>query len=231
VVVTPLENDSGQYLVTEDRCMHFETELACADEVIAAARRLIIGKGDAQLHENFLLEPVLQSDFRVAIFGAGHVGTATVDVLSKLDCDIRWIDNRRNIFPARLPDNVMAVESGTPAQEVAAMPPGTYYLILTHSHPLDFEICDQVLRRGDFSYCGLIGSLSKRRRFERDMRKQAMPDALLEQLVCPIGVAGIDSKKPAEIAIAIAADILRVRDAAAAAFQDNDAVPDNLRVL
>jgi xanthine dehydrogenase accessory factor len=231
VLVTPLEHGSGKYLVTGERCMNFDTQLACADEVIAAARQLIAGNGCAQLLDDFLLEPVLQSEFRVAIFGAGHVGAATVDALARLDCDIRWIDSRRNIFPARLPDNVTAVESAIPAQEVAAMPPGTYYLILTHSHPLDFEICDQVLRRGDFGYCGLIGSISKRRRFERDMRKQSMPDAMLEELVCPIGVAGIDGKKPAEIAIAIAAEILRVRDAAAATNRENDAVPDNLHVL
>lgn len=231
VLVTPLGNVGGRYLVTEERCMQFATELACPDGVIAGARELITANGRATLLDNFLLEPALQSEFRVAIFGAGHVGAATVDVLARLDCDIRWIDSRRNIFPAQLPANVAAVESATPAQEVAAMPPGTYYLVLTHSHPLDFEICDQVLRRGDFGYCGLIGSMSKRRRFERDMRRQSMPDALLEKLVCPIGVEGIEGKKPAEIAIAIAAEILRLRDAAAAANKDNDAVPDNLHVL
>ncbi len=231
VLATPLAENAGRYLVTGDHCMQFDTNAACEDEMIAVARRLIAGNGSAQLHNDFLLEPVIKSDFQIAIFGAGHVGAATVDVLSKLDCVIRWIDNRRNIFPARLPANVTAVESGDPAQEVAAMPPGTCYLVLTHSHPLDFEICDQVLRRGDFRYCGLIGSLSKRKRFERDMRKQAMPDALLEKLVCPIGVAGIESKKPADIAVAVAAEILQVRDANAATIEDNDAMPDKLRVI
>jgi xanthine dehydrogenase accessory factor len=123
------------------------------------------------------------------------------------------------------------VESASPAQEVAAMPRGTNYLVMTHSHPLDFEICDQVLRRGDFAYCGLIGSLSKRRRFEREMRKQAMPDALLDRLTCPVGVGGIASKKPVDIAIAVAAELLRVRDAAGAAKPDNVAMPDNVHIL
>ena len=231
VVITPVDEAAGRYLVTEDRCTNFETEVACGNEAIAAARQMIIDKSGAILKGGLLMEPILQCNFHVAIFGAGHVGAATVDILSKLDCNIRWIDSRRNIFPAHLPDNVTSVESGSPALEVAAMPRGTNYLVMTHSHPLDYEICEQVLRRGDFAYCGLIGSHSKRRRFERVMRKHAMPDTLLERLTCPIGVSGIASKKPADIAIAVAAELLRTRDVAGTASKDNDAVHENVHIL
>ncbi len=235
VMVTPRDGETGKFLVTEDRCMHFESNIRCPEETVAAARQMIIDHASARLQDSFLMEPILQCDFHVAIFGAGHVGAATVDVLSRLDCNIRWIDARRNIFPAQLPNNVTAVESGNPADEVAAMPQGTNYLVMTHSHALDYEICDQVLRRGDFAYCGLIGSRSKRRRFERTMRKQGKSDSLLVRLTCPIGVPGIESKKPADIAVAVAADLLRVRDAAGAAKQDNDRIPepvnDNVRVI
>ena len=221
--------------MTEERCIHFDERSECPGEIVAAARHLIVDNGSAVLLDNFLLEPILPCKFHIAVFGAGHVGAATVDVLSKLDCRIRWIDSRRNIFPANLSGNVTAVESGNPALEVAAMPQGSTYLVLTHSHPLDFDICARVLQRGDFAYCGLIGSLSKRRRFERSMRKQGMTDALLAHLTCPIGVSGIESTKPAEIAIAVAAEILRIRDAAEAANRDNDKVPknvnDNVHVL
>ncbi len=84
---------------------------------------------------------------------------------------------------------------------------------MTHSHALDFDICDRILRRNDARYCGLIGSMSKRRRFEKRYRQQGMSDALLSQLVCPIGVEGISGKKPAEIAVAASAEILRIYEA------------------
>lgn len=231
VLVTPLHEHGGKYLITENRCLSFDTADPCDEAVIGAARRIVAGSDVPQRVDNFLLEPVLPSAFHVAIFGAGHVGTATVDVLQKLDCQIRWVDSRRQVFPDRLPANVTAVETDDPAREVAAMPRETHYLVMTHSHPLDFDICDRVLRRGDFAYCGLIGSLSKRRRFERLMRKQAMPDALLDRLTCPIGVSGIESKKPADIAIAVAAELLQLRDAALAGIEDNDAIPENVRIL
>jgi xanthine dehydrogenase accessory factor len=231
VLVTPLGAETGRYLLTGDRCLQYDTDNACAEEVMTVARQMLGGTDTARVVDDFILEPIRDSDFNVAIFGAGHVGAATVDVLAKLDANIRWIDNRRNIFPAHLAENVMAVESAHPSEEVAALPAGTYYLVMTHSHPLDFEICDRVLRRGDFSYCGLIGSLSKRRRFERLMRKQAMPETLLDSLICPIGIAGIASKKPAEIAVAVVAELLRFRDAASAAIDNNAAGIENVRVL
>lgn len=160
-----------------------------------------------------LYEPLRDSDFHIAVFGAGHVGAAVVDVLSRLDCRIRWIDSRRGMLPESPPPGVLPIETESPVDEVGALPAGAYYLVLTHSHPLDYEICGRVLARDDFAWCGLIGSRSKRRRFEKLMRQQGMSGQRLDRLTCPIGVDGIAGKRPAEIAIAVAAQMLRVRDA------------------
>ena len=89
------------------------------------------------------------------------------------------------------------------------MPPRSCYLVMTHSHALDFNICDRILRRDDAVYCGLIGSLTKRRRFEKRFAEQGMQEHDIKKLVCPIGVGGISGKKPAEIAVAAAAEVLQ----------------------
>jgi len=199
-----------------------------ADAGIVARARDMLARGAPACREvQDLFEPIVASDLNIAVFGAGHVGAAVVSMLSQLDCNIRWIDNRERIF-RKVPGNVRAVETGDPVLEVAAMPPGSYYLIMTHSHPLDFEICDRVLRRNDAGYCGLIGSLTKRRRFVKRFRQQGMSDASLERLTCPIGVEGISGKKPAEIAVSVAAEILRLRERTANASR---AYPDNVRPL
>ena len=70
-----------------------------------------------------------------------------------------------------------------------------------------------MLQRDDFAYCGLIGSLSKRRRFEKLMRDAGMSNTALQKLTCPIGIDGIRGKKPAEIAVAVSAELLKTRDA------------------
>jgi xanthine dehydrogenase accessory factor len=214
-----------KFVVSADNVFGVE-DGACDREVIEAARGLLQG-GAAAVKDGMFYEPVLGSDFNIAVFGAGHVGAAVVNLLSGLDCNIRWIDSRRDIFRAP-PRNVRTIETSEPALEVAAMPPSSYYLVMTHSHPLDFDICDRILRRGDAAYCGLIGSLTKRRRFEKRFRQQGLPQGAVEQLVCPIGVTGISGKKPTEIAIAVAAEILRLHEKSLAPER---ALPDNVHPI
>ena len=196
-------------------------------EALAAQARDVLESGKPELREDFFFEPIVGSDFNIAVFGAGHVGSAVVQALSGLDCNIRWIDNRRDIFRST-PRNVRAIEALEPALEVAAMPVSSCYLVMTHSHPLDFDICDRILRRDDFAYCGLIGSTSKRRRFEKRFREQGLSQRQVDRLVCPIGVDGITGKKPAEIAIAAAADLLRAHEQAT---QGKRTLPDNVRPI
>jgi xanthine dehydrogenase accessory factor len=193
-------------------------------EIIGRARYGLDTGRIVQRSDDWLLEMVVSSDLNIAVFGAGHVGAAVVQSLSALDCNIRWVDSRRNMF-RHTPANVRTIEAADPALEVAAMPTGSCYLVMTHSHALDYEICDRILRRRDAAYCGLIGSVSKRRRFEKRYRAEGLSDEALESLVCPIGIAGISGKKPAEIALAAAAEVLQayesVRRAAAIAYPDN----------
>ena len=195
------------------------------ERMVAVARDILEGEKPVacrQVQEFY--EPAVMPDLNIAVFGAGHVGSAVVRALSGLDCNIRWVDSRRNMF-RDVPGNVRAIEASEPALEVAAMPAGSYYLVMTHSHSLDFDICDRILRRSDERYCGLIGSLSKRRRFEKRFRQQGMAQGMIDRLVCPIGVDGISGKKPAEIAVSVAAEVLKVRELAAepgvAAYPDN----------
>lgn len=150
--------------------------------------------------------------FPISIFGAGHVGEALVRVLAPLGAQIAWIDTREDVFPAELPANVRAISTDVPEQAVADAPPGTCFLVLTHSHALDFELCMAIYRRKDFAYFGLIGSDTKRARFERRFIERGIAAERLEELTCPIGIAGIQSKLPQSIAIGVAAQLLQLRE-------------------
>lgn len=226
VVATRISRSApAKFVVTADQVFG-----AASDEVdanmVAGARAVLSGDRKASRDVQLFYEPVVAPDLNIAVFGAGHVGTAVVATLSSLDCNIRWVDSRRNVFRS-VPANVKAIETADPAMEVAAMPAGAFYLIMTHSHSLDFEICDRILRRRDARYCGLIGSLSKRRRFVKRYRQQGMPDKLLDSLTCPIGVDGISGKKPAEIAVAAAAEVLRLHEQAAVVSYPENVHPLN----
>jgi xanthine/CO dehydrogenase XdhC/CoxF family maturation factor len=129
-------------------------------------------------------------NFSIVLFGAGHVGRALVRTFADLDCRITWVDARDDAFPASVPDNVEVAITDAPEAEVAAAPPGAYFLVMTHSHPLDEALCECILRRGDFAYFGLIGSLSKRRQFEKRLEARGVTKDRLATMTCPIGIEG-----------------------------------------
>jgi xanthine dehydrogenase accessory factor len=217
----------AKLIITEQQV--FAAEVDAANRSLVRKAREILSQNPKTTRDvQEFFEPIVAPDLNIAVFGAGHVGTAVVSALSDLDCNIRWVDSRPKMF-RQVPTNARAIDASDPSLEVAAMPADSFYLVMTHSHAMDFEICDRILRRRDARYCGLIGSLSKRRRFEKRYRQQGMSQPVIDQLVCPIGVDGISGKKPAEIAVAAAAEILKVRERAVAAVEED--YPDNVRPL
>lgn len=146
----------------------------------------------------------------VALFGAGHVGRAVVAAMAPLPCRVRWADVRGD-FLDPLPANVAVA-----AHDIANVPTGAFVLVMTHSHPLDLDLVDAALRRCDLPWIGLIGSLTKRRRFEGQLRARGLAQPAIDRLVCPIGIRGIDGKEPAVIAASVAAQLLMAFEAQAA---------------
>jgi xanthine dehydrogenase accessory factor len=153
-----------------------------------------------------------QDQIELYLFGAGHVGSALVRALQDLPVRINWIDTRDDILPPSPPPGVKPICSDTPEAEVDAATPNSYFLVMTHDHGLDQRLCEQILKRDDFAYFGLIGSSSKRRNFETRMRRRGVDPDRFSGMTCPIGIRGIHSKHPAQIAISVAAEILQVYD-------------------
>jgi xanthine dehydrogenase accessory factor len=147
----------------------------------------------------------------VLVFGAGHVGRALARSLSLLPFRVRWIDAREGEFgTAPLGANVEMVVTERWGEELGRAPPDAAYVVLTHSHSLDSLIVSAILERGDFTYCGLIGSLTKRRVFEHAFREVGIPEDRIARLVCPIGDRGVDDKRPEVIAALVAAELVEV---------------------
>ena len=158
-----------------------------------------------------LRETIRPDALHVVIFGAGHVGLALVHILGTLPCRVTWVDARDELFPETVPDNVTLEVTDTPEAVIDHAPPDSCFLIMTHDHALDQRLCEQLLRRDDVAYFGLIGSQTKRRKFEHRFRARGIDPDRVARIVCPIGEPGIDGKQPAVIAVAVAAQLLRLR--------------------
>ncbi|MEP3047784.1 MAG: xanthine dehydrogenase accessory protein XdhC [Roseibium sp.] len=142
------------------------------------------------------------------LFGAGHVGKALVLALAPLPFDVRWIDSRSDQFPGAVPANVTKICSSIPASILDDAKDCAFVLAMTHSHALDEEIMRRALLLQKFDFCGVIGSKTKRVRFQKRLKAAGLSDSLVSSMVCPIGVTEIKSKHPAAIAAGIAVDLL-----------------------
>ena len=161
--------------------------------------------------EELFFEYLPAANFNVVLFGAGHVGRAVVKILADLPCKVTWIDSREQPFPVPIPQSVETHISDIPAEEVANARAGSYFLVMTHNHQLDQEICEAIFKRFDFAYLGLIGSVSKRRQFERRLLARGITAPRLAEMTCPIGggTNGPMSKEPMAIAVSVVMELLQ----------------------
>lgn len=142
------------------------------------------------------------------LFGAGHVGRALAPLLASLPLHVHWIDTREEEFPDPVPGNITTLSNEAPVEVIKTASSGAYFLIMTHQHPLDFAILEAALAREDSAYIGVIGSQSKARRFRMRLAHRGVSDALIDSIRCPIGFSSVPGKRPAEIAVSVAAEII-----------------------
>jgi xanthine dehydrogenase accessory factor len=183
--------------------------------------RVLAARGAAGKDEAAAPRPFTKTPFEehfgevttpVLLFGAGHVGRAVVLALAPLAFTVRWIDSRPDQFPQYVPQNVVTVCTEAVDRELAEAPRDAMVIVMTHSHPLDFDITVAALRRRTFDFVGLIGSDTKRARFVSFARQMGVAEGDINLLICPIGITEIKGKEPAVIAVALAAQLLMVSE-------------------
>lgn len=143
----------------------------------------------------------------VLVLGSGHVGRALASALRPLPLRPLLIDSRADELAQAAP-GIETECTPLPEARIRSAEPGSAYVVLTHDHGLDFMLTREALARGDAAYVGMIGSRTKRVRFERWLARGDDPPVNVPQLVCPIGAAGLGDKRPEVIAAFVAAEVL-----------------------
>lgn len=195
----------------EFEAIHAARELLNAGKPAIQSRVFSLGKDLTQCcggKVTLLFECFPPCRFNIVLFGAGHVGKALAAILSELPCRVRWVDTRDDIFPRPVPANIETTAMQNAFDAVESCPKGAYYLVMTHSHEIDIELCEAILTRGDSRYCGLIGSKSKGAKFRSRLKKKGFTAEELGRLTCPIGLRSIPGKTPMEVAVSVAGQLL-----------------------
>ncbi|MCW3837408.1 xanthine dehydrogenase accessory protein XdhC [Sphingomonas canadensis] len=181
---------------------------SCAGIVEPGLRRgTVEARGPRPEKGDGFVEPEETDTLPVLMFGAGHVGRAVMARAGGLPLHIGWYDSRPEF--TEIPGAVLADEDAM-AECAAAAPAEAAVVILTHDHALDYRLAAAALR-GRAGHVGLIGSRTKRARFQSRFDAEGIDAA---RLACPIGLPGVKGKEPEVIAISILAQLLQLRDAA-----------------
>jgi xanthine dehydrogenase accessory factor len=170
---------------------------------------LALVRADAATLER-LIEEEMRNEMakpQVLLFGAGHVGLALARSLGLLPLAVALVDDRE-ADPGALPTGVCFQRVDDPELLVEGAPAGSAFLILTHSHALDYRLAAAALARADARYVGMIGSFTKRARFERWFLQRGGSPEALRRFTCPIGGRATRDKRPEVIAALATAEIL-----------------------
>lgn len=144
------------------------------------------------------------------LYGAGHVARALAPMLVALDFAVTVVDERDEWLS---PDAFPGCETlrTDPRAHARALPddPRRYVLIVTHDHGIDQDLGEVLLPKA-CAWLGMIGSRGKVSRFLVRWTAAGLDPALFDRLCAPVGL-DLGAETPAEIAVAVAAELVRVR--------------------
>ncbi|HUG39167.1 MAG TPA: XdhC family protein [Longimicrobiales bacterium] len=173
----------------------------------AASRPGASGEGAVTLYA----EPHRRTN-RLFIVGAGHIAVPLAELGGLLGLDVVVLDDREEFatadrFPAGA--SVRRVDFADPFREAV---PGTDDLVIlvTRAHRYDFDCLSRLVREHPLPrYIGMVGSRRRVRAAFTALLQAGVPRERLAAVHAPIGL-DIGAETPAEIAVAIAAEIVAV---------------------
>jgi xanthine dehydrogenase accessory factor len=159
----------------------------------------------------FFIEPV-NAPSHLIIFGGGHVALPLARVASIIGFDYTIVEDRPDFATReRFPDaRDLIISNSDELEDKVSFSESDYVAIVTRSHELDYLALKKVLRKS-VRYLGLIASKVKKKQVFEQLAKEGFSEKIINQIHSPIGL-DIAAQTPEEIAISIAAELIKVKN-------------------
>jgi xanthine dehydrogenase accessory factor len=215
-------------LIAEDGATVGTVGGGAIEQVVMEAARAALERGGAALVKRHLTQELgmccggemsvfveaVEPAPRLYLFGAGYIAKPLAAIAAGCGFEVTVVDERPEWATGeRFPTSRVRVESAEDAARALDSAPGDFAVVVTHDHAIDQRVVQHLLRK-PFRFVGMIGSLSKQRKFALRLRARGFGDAEIARLHTPLGV-GIGAATPEEIAVSVIAQLIAVRRGAA----------------
>ncbi len=163
--------------------------------------------------EDWLYKAKLGYKDHLYIIGGGHCALALSKVMSMMDFYIHLFEERKNLNTVERNTFVHEKKILNDYSELSQLiPPGenNYVVVMTFGYRTD-DIAVKALLQKQFKYFGLLGSKKKIEKMFSSYNSEGIDLSLLQKIHSPIGIQ-IKSETPEEIAVSIAAEIIKVKN-------------------
>jgi xanthine dehydrogenase accessory factor len=163
---------------------------------------------------DFLFEEKLGYKNKLFIVGGGHCALALSELISKMNFYISLFDDRESLNTLdknRFVHEKYIIKNYEKIGDFIPSGGNHFVVVMTLGYQSD-EIVIRRLLEKDFKYFGVLGSKAKMAMLFKDLKNEGFSKEILDKIHTPIGLP-INSRTPEEIAVSIAAEIIRVKNA------------------
>lgn len=157
---------------------------------------------------------LLGNEKKIVICGAGHVSMPVIEIAKMMGFHVTAIDDRPQFVQNALDHGADKGICRGFEEALSEIPgdPDTFFIIVTRGHMSDSECLLSTVNK-PHAYIGMIGSRRKVGLVKQMLADNGVPHDVIESVHTPIGLE-IGAETPEEIAIAILAEIIEVKNKA-----------------
>ncbi len=171
---------------------------------------------------------LLGNEKKMVICGAGHVSMPVIEIAKMLGFRVTAIDDREQFVQNALDHGADEGICSSFGEALAGIPGDldTFFIIVTRGHMSDSECLLSIVNK-PHAYVGMIGSRRKVGLVKQMLADNGIPRDVIDSVHTPIGL-DIGAETPEEIAVAILAEIIEVKNKT----RKSDGIPaDIMKVL
>jgi len=146
------------------------------------------------------------------IAGGGHVGLAVSRIMKSIGFYVIVFDHREDVFTIEqneYADEIIITKYEEIGNHIIEGE-RSYIMIVTPMHAGDKDTLKSVIKK-NVKYIGLMGSKRKIKSIFDTLRNDGVDEKLFERVHTPIGIE-IEAESPEEIAISIAAEVIKIKN-------------------